>query len=43
MQIPTVREFIEHEISQQNVDPRLVQQIMAQGDSTQMGRLFGRK
>jgi hypothetical protein len=42
MQIPIVSEFVEHEISQQNVDPRLVEQIMAQGDRMQMGRLFDR-
>ena len=42
MQIPIVNEFIKHEIEQKNVDPRLVDQLMEDGDSVQMGRLFNK-
>lgn len=40
MQVPVIDEFVKHEIQEKNVDSRLVEQLMADGDRVRMGRLF---
>ncbi len=42
MQVPIVDEFVKHEIQEGNIDSRLVEQLLADGESVRMGRLFDR-